>query len=122
MDYKKELKLKGITRIQLYDFLLEDDEEKEDFINVCRGMNSFQIRRYAGKIREKKIRDRNYSEEQFVKAYKVDRPSALSELFMELVSPDKAELLKLDNPYEIFSIHSKCSKDIYFVKFLLAVR
>lgn len=123
-DYENDLQIKGLTRIQLYDYLFDEEDEKEKFINHCKvlGMDSARIRTYARKVRKKKIDDRNYTVERFVEKYKQDRIKALSELFMELVSSDKADLLTLNNPHEIFSIHSKCSKDIYFVKFVLAVR
>ena len=121
-DYENDLNLRGLTRINFYDSLFSTDREKEEFIEECRGMDSFRIRSYAGKIRKRKIEERSYSSDQFTKKYEDDKSAALSELFMEPISPNKAEELPLKNPHEIYQIHSKCSKDIYFVKFLNVAR
>lgn len=122
VDIENDLNIKGSTRIQLYEFLFETNKERELFIEECRGMDSFSIRSYASKVRKEKIMNRTNKDERFIMDFPKDKSKALSQLFMEYVSPDKADSLSLDNPHEILSIHSKCSEDVYFVKFLIAVR
>lgn len=122
VDYENELKVKGLTRIQLYELLFETVEEKAIFVEECRGMDSFSIRSYASKVRRGKLYNRTYNNDEFIDLFHTDKPKALSQLFLEAISQDKAEQLTIINPHEILDIHSKCSKDIYFVKFLIAVK
>jgi hypothetical protein len=84
----------------------------------CVGKSSKDINKYVYEYREKKLKDLDINIDEFVNTYKRDKRAALEYLFQESLPVSWIKKLKIDNPKDIFEIHSKLDKNIFFMKFV----
>ncbi|OMD66883.1 hypothetical protein BSK50_30365, partial [Paenibacillus odorifer] len=104
--------------LDMIKFLFVDYEEESLFLKDCMGKSNKDINKYVYEYRERKINELDINRVDFVNKYRNNRKEALEYLFQESLPLSWLKKLKLDNPVDIFEIHSKMDKTIFFMKFV----
>ncbi|WP_405169368.1 hypothetical protein [Paenibacillus sp. FSL H3-0286] len=113
---------KAVELMAAIEFLLpsQEQEQRYFFVEENKGLDLKTINRNLLKLRKENIHKYSYKKvNDFILDYNNNDKKTLEKLFQEPLNDVKLSLLTINDPEQIFLIHSKQPSDIRYMNFLL---
>lgn len=110
----------AVELISMIKFLFATQEEIQELLLDCMGLEGKDINKYVYAKRKKNIEMLQYASRiEFEDSYKGNKQTALERMFQEPLNEAKLSKLKINDPLQIWEIHRTKDPAIRFMHFCL---